>query len=571
MIRHESAPVSTLRGWLAVATYLLTAQWCFAQLSAADIEALRQSGLSQSPPGITLPSVPPAPPSADAASLLGAEEAAGGQDAMFGEQLFRSGLAQSYGAGFNPDYTLAIGDRVVLRMWGAFTYEAVQLIDAQGNVFLPNVGPVRLASVRNADLNEIVRAATRQVYSNNVEVYASLEASQPVRIFVTGFVRAPGQYAGMAAESILGYLSRAGGVDPTRGSYIDVRLLRNGELRASFNLYSFLLAGRLDSVQLQEGDTILVGGRQNTVRVMGDVYNEYGFEFEDEQISAADLLELARPRAGATHISVVHKIGTTQFAEYHAIGELDGVMLSAGDEMSVVSDRTVETILVRVDGAVDSSRVLTMSYGSRLSDALALITPTPQANPDAIQLYRLSVAERQKEMLEVSLRVLETYALTARSTTSEEAALRAQEASQIMRFVERARAVEPRGQVVLAGRERALDTLLQDGDVLVIPEESSIVMVHGEVTQPNAIVFDSRADVRDYVRLAGGTTQRANNARILLVRQDGTFEDDVRARPQPGDEILVLPKVGTKRIEVTRGITQILYQLAVAAKVVLDL
>src|SRR5690606_9246857 len=122
----------------------------------------------------------------------------------------------------------------------------------------------------------------------------------------------------------------------------------------------------------------------------------------------------------------------------------------------------------RVDGAIESSRVLTLPYGSRLRDALRLIEPTPDAQPEAVQLYRASVAQRQREMLDLSLRVLETYALTARSTTSEEATLRGREADQVVRFIERARAVQPRGQVVLAGREGAMETLLQDGDVIVI-------------------------------------------------------------------------------------------------------
>src|SRR5690606_35913202 len=131
----------------------------------------------------------------------------------------------------------------------------------------PNVGPVRLAGVRNEDLNSVVQAAVRQVYRNNVDVYASLEASQPVRVFVTGFVRAPGQYPGTAAESILGYLARAGGIDPERGSYIDVRLLRGSNVRATFDLYDFLLEGQLEAVQLQDGDTIVVNGRHSAVQV----------------------------------------------------------------------------------------------------------------------------------------------------------------------------------------------------------------------------------------------------------------------------------------------------------------
>lgn len=525
------------------------------------------SGIDQP---IATPPIPPQDTPTDAATLLGAENAAREME-MFGEQLFRPGVVQDYGPGLNPDYVLAIGDRVALRMWGAFTYEAMQVVDPQGNVFLPNVGPVRLAGVRNSELNEVVRAAVRRVYRNNVDVYASLEASQPVRVFVTGFVRAPGQFPGVAADSILGFLARAGGIDPERGSYIDVRLLRGGQERARFNLYDFLLEGRLEPVQLHDGDTLVVAGRHNAVHVKGDVFNPYGFEFMGDQIAATELLRLARPKPGATHVSIVRKVGLRQTGEYHPIERLEGVMLSAGDELAVVTDRSVETILVRVDGAIESSRVLTLPFGARLRDALALITPKPQARMEALQLYRVSVAQRQKEMLEVSLRVLETAAFTARSATSEESSLRSQEAALVTRFIERARAVEPRGQVVLGDRSGALDMLLEDGDVLYIPERTSVVMVHGEVTLPNAIVYDRWSRVRDYVRLAGGPTQRSAYSRILLLRQDGTVEHNVNARPEPGDEILVLPKVGTRNVEVARGITQILYQIAIAAKVALDL
>lgn len=562
---------------LAIAACFLLTQAGSAQQSQTDFETLlgqspqsERQGQLETPAELSTNPPPMTEPATDAADLLGSGDRLD-KEAMFGERLFQPGIAQTYGVGFNEGYEIAIGDRVSLRMWGAYPYQDVQVVDPQGNLFLPNVGPIKVAGVRNSELNDVIRSAIGEVYRSNVDVYATLEASQPVRVFVTGFVRAPGQYPGVAADSVLGFLLRAGGIDPARGSYIDIRLLRSGEVRASFNLYDFLIEGRLEAVQIQDGDTIVVGGRHNAVRVSGDVFNAYGFEFKGGQISAEDLLHLAHPRPGATHVSVVHKVGTRQFSEYHAIDELDAVFLQAGDSLSVVSDRSIATILVRVDGAVDSSRVLTLPYGSTLEDALVQVNPKPEASPEAIQLFRESVAERQREMLEVSLRVLEASALTSRSMTSEEAALRAREAEQVTRFIDRARQVEPRGQVVLAGRESAMGTLLEDGDVLVIPERSSIVMVHGEVTRPAAIVYDSRSDVADYVELAGGTIQRRRDARILLLRQDGTVVENHRARPEPGDEILVLPTVGARNLEVARGLSQILFQIAVVARVALDL
>jgi len=574
------------RRWLAVMALLAATAVAAQQQSENDIDVLLQqrtqmddlTSIDQQlalPPQLRSPqsvdtNLPPMTEAGtDAADLLGTSFMPG-EDAMFGEQLFQQGVVQTYGVGFNEDYVLAVGDRIALRMWGAFPYQDVQVVDPQGNIFLPNVGPAQVAGVTNSDLNDVIRSAIRQVYRSNVNVYANLEASQPVRVFVTGFVRAPGQYPGVAADSVLGFLLRAGGIDPARGSYIDIRLLRSGAERASFDLYDFLLDGRMDPVQIQDGDTIVVSGRHNAARVTGDVFNSYGFEFETEQISAEELLRLAQPRPGSTHVSVVHKVGTNQFSEYYPIEEVGDVFLRAGDELSVVTDRRVSTILIRVDGAIDSSRVLTLPYGSTMEDALAEVTPKPEANIDAIQLFRPSVAARQKQMLDVSLRVLERSALTSRSMTMEEAALRGREADQVVRFVDRARQVQPRGQVVLAGREGVMETILVDGDVIVVPERSSIVMVHGEVTHPTALAYDSRSTVADYVELAGGIIQRKGDARILLLRQDGTFTESKRERPLPGDEIIVVPVVRARTVEVTRGITQILFQIAVVAGVVLD-
>ena len=73
-----------------------------------------------------------------------------------------------------------------------------------------------------------------------------------------------------------------------------------------------------------------------------------------------------------------------------------------------------------------------------------------------------------------------------------------------------------------------------------------------------------------YIRQSGGYTQGANQARVLVLRQDGSVVENTR-QLQPGDEILVMPKIETKSIEIARGLTQILYQIAIAAKVALDL
>ena len=78
--------------------------------------------------------------------------------------------------------------------------------------------------------------------------------------------------------------------------------------------------------------------------------------------------------------------------------------------------------------------------------------------------------------------------------------------------------------------------------------------------------------------MAGNYSQDADLARIIIAHRDGSFEDteegfwlspDVKIRS--GDKILVLPKQDPKTRQLFKEITQMIYQVALAAGVVLRL
>jgi len=141
----------------------------------------------------------------------------------FGNWIFGGQFANQSFIGFNPSYEISVGDKISLKMWGGFEFVGDLVVDAQGNVFLPEVGPVAVQGVRNEDLNEVVTEAVKRVFKKNVGVYASLDGAEPVKIFVTGFVDQPGLYAGHASDSVLFFLDQAGGVDSQRGSFLESR------------------------------------------------------------------------------------------------------------------------------------------------------------------------------------------------------------------------------------------------------------------------------------------------------------------------------------------------------------
>jgi hypothetical protein len=54
------------------------------------------------------------------------------------------------------------------------------------------------------------------------------------------------------------------------------------------------------------------------------------------------------------------------------------------------------------------------------------------------------------------------------------------------------------------------------------------------------------------------------------VRANGLVEFESAKPIEKGDQILVLPKVDTKTMQAVKDITQIIYQIAIAANVALD-
>lgn len=501
---------------------------------------------------------------------------------VFGANLFTGAFARQAATQFNPDYMISVGDNIQVRLWGAFQFQSSLTVDPQGNIFLPNVGPIHLLGVRNKELQKVVDGAVSRVFRSNVFSYASLAAAQPVRIFVGGFVHRPGAYAGTSMDSILHYIDQAGGIDPDRGSFLDIEVKRGSTVRAKLNLYDFLLRGEMPQIQLSDGDVIFIGPRESTIKVSGLAENAKRFEFSGGQMPMSELIALAKPLALATHARVIRNTGVIRNVEYYPLSQAANVILQDGDELEFTADKRLGSITVRVEGEHESPQEYVLPYGTHLGDLLSKISYSERSARTNLQLFRQSVKERQRALLETSLRSLETAALTARSGTSDEARLRQQEADLILRWVDRAKKIEPSGQVVISQSDEIGDLLLENGDVIRVPVKDGLVLVSGEVLFPNAIAFDDNMSVGDYIDRAGGFTNNANGARIIVKRQDGSFaraEDDTRMLQfgsqkspiQQGDEILVLPKIDVKSRQIFKEMTQILYQIAVSAGVVLGL
>lgn len=490
----------------------------------------------------------------------------------FGAHLFQGGFRATRSEGMNADYRVVPGDQINLRVWGAVEMEQVLTVDAQGNVFIPGVGPVAVQGTSAGEIDNRITAAVQSVYPDNVNVYTNLQGIQPVAVYVTGYVNKPGRYAGVPTDSLLYFVAQADGIDPVMGSYREIDILREGETIQTADLYKFLLNGEMPRPQFQDGDTVIVREKGPSVAVTGTVERPSYFELKADAPRGSDLLRVMRERADVSHVLLRGHRSREPVSHYLPVATFAETRLHDGDDLVFSSDQREEHIVVQFEGSFHGPSRFVLPRDARLHDLLdAVAVPEALTDTESVSIRRESVAERQRIALEQSLQRLESAYLGASSATAEEAEIRVKEAELIAEFVQRAREVEPSGHLVVAHEGEISNVRLRDGDVITVPENSDSILISGEVVMPQSLVFRSDRSVADYIRSSGGFSSRADEDLILVVRPNGEVLSADSVRLRAGDEILVLPEVPTKNLQLASTLTQILYQIAVSAKIALDI
>lgn len=497
----------------------------------------------------------------------------------FGANLFNGGFESERSDGLNSEYLVAPGDKISIQMWGTINNAEVVTVDNQGNIFIPDIGPIKVKDVPANRVNSVVTQSIKSVYTKNVSVYVNLLTATPVSVFVAGPVVRPGQYAGLASDSVLFFLKRAGGVDPSRGSYRSIEVLRKGETLLTYDLYDFLKEGQLATFSFKDNDVILVKEQGAMVTVEGAARYPFRFELEAQSASGNDLMFYARPLAKTSHVAVTGNRNTGPISVYLPIDAFNQFSMADGDTVLFNDDLRPQVISVQISGSYKGPSFYTVSKDARLLELLSYVEVDPdQANYGAIYIKRKSVVEQQKALIEESLQRLERSIFTAPASSDGEARIRTQEAQLVSEFVARAREVEPLGKVIVSENGKVANIRLEQGDEIVIPAQTDLIQVAGEVLMPQAIVYNPDAKITDYLAWAGGFSERADDERIAIVHANGLttfvsaqsghwFSESQGNTLAPGDQILVLPKIDTKLLQAVKDITQIVYQIAIAANV----
>src|SRR6266849_2148729 len=227
----------------------------------------------------------------------------------FGAEVFENGTRDSQLIPMDlpagPDYVVGPGDGLSIDLWGGTTQRIYRVVDREGRVSLPEVGPLLVSGKSLAEVQESLQQLLRTEF-RRVSADVSLARLRTIRVYEVGDLANPGAYDVSSLSTPLNALFVGGG--PTqKGSLRIVKHYRGTQLIEVVDLYDLLLHGvKSDLKRLESGDTILVPPIGPQVTVDGMVRRPAIYELKDEK-NLASVLELAGgllPTATLRHIEV---------------------------------------------------------------------------------------------------------------------------------------------------------------------------------------------------------------------------------------------------------------------------
>lgn len=299
----------------------------------------------------------------------------------FGYELFASQpttFAPIDNAPVPANYVVGPGDTVMVQLYGKESSYNEILVDREGSIQFPNIGPVSVIGLNFKELKERIDSIVSQQMIG-VQASVSMGALRSIQVFVLGEAYKPGVYTVSSLSTITNALFASGGVN-TVASLRNIQLKRSGKIIGKLDLYDLLLEGNTkDDKRLLPGDVIFIPPVGKTAGIFGEIKRPAIYEIKDER-NIVDLIALAGgtlPTAylKTTRIDRIVKGTTRNIVDIDLDGD-HGVKsgLEDGDLVRIYSilDKVENAVLVR--GHVHRPGGFEWKLGLRVSDLLGSYT-----------------------------------------------------------------------------------------------------------------------------------------------------------------------------------------------------
>ena len=368
------------------------------QMSPEDIQALKSAQMSQpagdlKPGGDVTESVKPVLPKEDTEKNLPADGALAGVKGRaldpFGYDLFHgapSTFAPATDIPVSTDYMIGPGDTIQLQLFGKTNAEYTLVVNRDGSVQIPEIGPKTVAGLKFYELQDRIDA---YVKNQMIGVRASVTMGplRSIRIFVLGDAIRPGSYTVSSLSTMTNALFVSGGIKKI-GSLRNIQLKRSGAVVGTLDLYDLLLRGDNSKDQrLQPGDVIFIPSVGATVGVGGGVKRPAIYELKNEN-TVDEIIAMAGgllPTSAKSEVKLerLSDIGDRLVIDIDLNKPSDlGLSLSSGDLLWVGSALEVLEDFVQLSGHVQRPGSYQWREGMRVSDVVTSIENDLKPRPD---------------------------------------------------------------------------------------------------------------------------------------------------------------------------------------------
>lgn len=387
------------------------------------------------------------------------------------------------------NYRLGPGDEVIIDLWGASETTIRQAISPEGCIIVNNLGPVYLSGKTVTEADQYLKQEFAKIFSGvtgdtpTTQVKLSLGQIRTIQVNVMGEVAVPGTYRLSSFSSIFHALYNAGGINDI-GSLRSIKLIRNGNIIADVDIYTFLMEGKFkDDIRLQDNDVIMVEPYLSLVQISGKVKRPMFYEMKPTE-TVYKLLEYAGNFTGDAYKKAVriirksgreHQIFNIDEMDYSVFRLDDGDVVTIGSVLPRFENR------LEIRGAVYREGLYQLS--STVNTVKQLIKQAEGVRGDAF--LNRAIIDREREDLTHEIIQIDVQGLL-------------------------------NGTVA--------DIPLQKNDILYIPSihdlrEEPILNIHGEVANPGTYPYADNQTVEDLILQAGGLLETAATTKIEVARR----------------------------------------------------
>ncbi len=416
---------------------------------------------------------------------------------IFGRNIFRSkklSFEPNTSMAIGSNYVVGPGDELIVDIYGASQSSAKYKVSPEGNITIPRIGPIAVSGLTVDAAQSRIYGAMGQHYQN-ASIKLTVGQTRTISINVMGEVSVPGSYKLSAFATVFHALYMAGGTSDI-GTLRDIKVVRNGRIISTVDVYEYILNGRLaGDVKLADNDVIIVGSYNNLVQIVGNVKRPMWYEMKKGE-TLTTLLNFAGGFAGSAYtkqVNVTRKTGD-RFS-VNSVDEFDfgNFLLADEDVVEVRGNEHRYENTAHIKGAVKRPG----SYGLQKTPTL-------------------------REILEAA------GGLDEEAVTDHGILVRLNEdrTRQTISF-------DPKG--ILGGT--IPDIALSNEDTITIASlaqlnDSRVLQVQGEVWNPGKYPYSANTTVLDLVTMAGGLRESASNLNVEVARRivDRNAPTDIEVR-----------------------------------------